>query len=435
VYLIKITQNLGECFKFEQNLVSPESGSYFSKSRQIPIKINSLAKAKTSARDLDYQSMSECFTHRLKWRWAVKSYLLIAIASLSIGLVVGCGDVSFKAKAKKSDGDGGGGGPGPGGCTSNCNPPGDPVTQVFNIPAANNKVDILFVVDNSRSMAIEQANLGDKFNNFISSLNVFDWQIGITTTDMNGTGATQDGKLLTISGTASKILKKNDPNADINFKNTVKRPETGFGDERGIYAAIKALDRNENGLVRSGSTLAVVVLADEDERSIACLPGDSRIECQAGGAYATYTMESGKDYAVDLINKVKSKYGASKTFSVHPIIIRPGDESCRTIQNNQSGVTGHFGTVYAEAANETGGMIGSVCSSNWGAQLQDIGNVIIETRDSLTFPCTLFSAEVLTYPTGYTPANGFPYFNGNKLFFSPALQSGQSVTVRYRCVS
>src|SRR4051812_4792872 len=51
------------------------------------------------------------------------------------------------------------------------------------------KVDILFVDDNSKSMAPEQQKMSERFSTFIQSLAGVDWQIAITTTDIALNGA------------------------------------------------------------------------------------------------------------------------------------------------------------------------------------------------------------------------------------------------------
>src|SRR4051794_20894940 len=61
------------------------------------------------------------------------------------------------------------------------------------------KTDILFVVDNSLSMAPEQKLLADGFHGFAQTLAGVDWQIGVTTTDTTSTG--MGGKLVKFSGT------------------------------------------------------------------------------------------------------------------------------------------------------------------------------------------------------------------------------------------
>lgn len=73
-----------------------------------------------------------------------------------------------------------------------------------------------------------------------------------------------------------------------------------------------------------------------------------------------------------------------------------------------------------------------------GAQLSNIGNVIVEMRDSITLKCVPTSAGVEFIST--TPSNllanqdpGYPYTNGNKVFFRPGLPPGSALTARFTC--
>ena len=61
----------------------------------------------------------------------------------------------------------------------------------YQVCSGNEKVDILFVDDNSASMYTEQTKMGDKFPDFADALSGLDFQIGITTTDL-----AQGGSLL-----------------------------------------------------------------------------------------------------------------------------------------------------------------------------------------------------------------------------------------------
>lgn len=317
-----------------------------------------------------------------------------------------------------------------------------------------NKVDILFVDDNSGSMQPEQQQLGSRFGAFINTLSGIDWRVGITTTDMseiNTSNATKGGKLLSFAngGINSFFLApsmgsyNNLQNA---FVNTIVRPEVGWGDERGIYAAKKLLERsrnggtNENGFIRDNPAdefsphLAVVILADEDERSdggVAQIPTYNPATGTGMNPYITPSMESGNDYPQDLINYVTSAWGHRKSLTVHSIIVKPGDSSCLNTQRSQPGGTAHYGNNYAQLTAMTGGVLGSVCDYDYTGQLQAIGQVTQNTLSSVTIACTPIAGTLQVI--GVAPGQWTS--SGNKVFFNPVLTPGTTVRLIYDCVA
>ncbi len=111
---------------------------------------------------------------------------VVAIAVL-LALLAGCGDVQFATEqSSKSEGPtddlyrqvcanplmGG----------ADCTIPVVPKSESF-VMHLTNKVDVLFVVDSSGSMANERAALGSRLANFTSGLVGLDWQICVTSTD------------------------------------------------------------------------------------------------------------------------------------------------------------------------------------------------------------------------------------------------------------
>ena len=71
------------------------------------------------------------------------------------------------------------------------------VTQRFEQDQNANKVDILIVNDNSASMDAEQKKMGTRFGSFVSAFNGIDYQIAMTTTDLDSTKWAQSGKIMT----------------------------------------------------------------------------------------------------------------------------------------------------------------------------------------------------------------------------------------------
>ena len=175
----------------------------------------------------------------------------------------------------------------------------------------NRDVDILFVIDNSASMADKQQNLKDNFPNFINVLNTIqgglpDVHIGVINSDVgtkgeddaapgtavgmvgsggcaNTGGATGGGNLVVngapVTGTFLSDIKLGDGSRQKNYTGdlaTVFSQMAGVGDggcgfEQHLHAMRRALDNNpvNAGFLRPDAFLAVIFLADEDDCSMA----------------------------------------------------------------------------------------------------------------------------------------------------------------------
>lgn len=385
------------------------------------------------------------------------NYILVVLMT---GLMIACSDNAFKSLP-----------------TATCDQanassnqaciPGS-TTNTYSISFHTGDVDILVVNDNSGSMYVEQSKMAQRFPNFISSLSNLYFQIAMITTDVssstngpraaNGNGAFQDGKFLPFSST-EKILKF-DPmaaNASANlsiinskFADTVQRDETlacgdadyapascPSGDERGIYALNLAAARNEGTFFRNGAHLAVIILSDEDERS-------------NGGAYSGVNDLESKDLAETFLSNMQIKY-PTKTISVHSVIIRPNDSACLSAQS-QGSVRGFYGYSYAELSRPDYygrpdlmnfsnlkyeyGHVGSICDTDYGAQLGSIGNAVAAAAEQPEFQlkCSPNANEIsiTTTPSNYTL--NYTIDASNKMIFSN-VPAGVNAKITYKCPS
>lgn len=139
----------------------------------------------------------------------------------------------------------------------------------------NNKVDIVWVIDNSGSMSDEQSALGYNFRSFIDSFveNKSNYQMGITSTDTTGRGSIyeHDGEFLG----SVPVLTSDMDQSDVrnNFIRNVKVGVGGSGSERGLEAASMAINKSSYsasqnyGFVRDDAFLAVIIVSDENDIS------------------------------------------------------------------------------------------------------------------------------------------------------------------------
>ena len=161
------------------------------------------------------------------------------------------------------------------------------------------KVDLLFVIDNSGSMEEEQAALVASFGGFVEGIQANlseaeSYHIGVVTTDAysgNASGCGTLGALVTsTSGTASsnqncepftsggRYLDETEPDLATKFSCIAQVGTSGSGDEiqaqAGYHAVSPAMTMpgacNE-GFIREDALLVVVIISDENDQEI-CLP-------------------------------------------------------------------------------------------------------------------------------------------------------------------
>ncbi|MEO8553852.1 MAG: hypothetical protein ABI678_27955, partial [Kofleriaceae bacterium] len=212
----------------------------------------------------------------------------VILASLGIGLLAGCPDRTISEVS-----------------------PEQGRVEYKDIPSnVNRKIDILFVIDDSSSMADKQTNLKANFPNFINVLNTIqgglpDVHIGVVTSDLGtlgadgmtapGVGGTTGGcngqgkaGALQVYGASTLVTGKyiaDAPGATTAaprvtnytgnladaFKLMASAGANGCGFEQHIEAAKKALQPSNvanAGFLRPEAFLAVIFIADEDDCSM-----------------------------------------------------------------------------------------------------------------------------------------------------------------------
>jgi len=135
------------------------------------------------------------------------------------------------------------------------------VTDNFDQPDVVTAADLLFVVDNSASMAEEQVLLAENFQAFIDVVegSYADFQIGVITTDIDG----DEAGLI-----RGEIMTEDTPDLAAAFLRAIDVGTTGSRDEQGFEAARMALSPAANpGFVRDNAQLNVVFFSDEDDHS------------------------------------------------------------------------------------------------------------------------------------------------------------------------
>ena len=210
-------------------------------------------------------------------------------------------------------------------------PPIDPA------PAPCKKVDVLFVVDNSGSMADNQQSLIASFPGFVDGMKKYlasaeDVHIGVVTSDsyyQNDPACTAIGSLVTKTGgpkssgkrcdpydSGSRFLTTRDPLLKERFACAAQVGAGGSDDERMARALLDAVapkaaapGKCNAGFLRPDSLLVVVMITDEDDVPDAAIeaPGpDVRVDLPRG------------DLVIVVCNLVVSRYG------LHLLAFGPG---------------------------------------------------------------------------------------------------------------
>lgn len=241
--------------------------------------------------------------------------------------------------------------------------------------AERTKIDIVVVVDNSTSMFNDQQNFSREFENFISSIEEADYRIGVITTDVHSEGKENTpgfyGNLDEIGDGGALYISPESSDPDRLFREAIQREETALCHSQGnglcvsphekpINALKLALEKRStvnSGFFRNDAELAVIIITDEDETSY---PTASDI------------VRSG-----DFLRYFDDQFSGSKLLQVFSITILEGDTQClsQQIGETQTG-SAVYGIEVSKLSNLTGGFNVSICSENYGTEIQKISELV-----------------------------------------------------------
>ncbi|MGZ3774119.1 MAG: hypothetical protein ACXVCY_09080 [Pseudobdellovibrionaceae bacterium] len=322
-------------------------------------------------------------------------------------------------------------------------PPSTPVSKTIfsseTVGYGNKQVDFLLVLDDSNSMLPDLKKLAARLSTFVDSLesSKIDWQMCLTTTRgfVQGSSVKWGIPLDWYSyqpyqGTPSYVLKKGTPDLNSIFVSTVNNLTIGgpnSSDERGIKAAHDNFKDSANyNCYRPGAALSVIVISDEDERSVG---GNEKNLKQADGP-DTYQPLEPEDYPQALVTQAHEVFGDDVRFTFNSIIVKPDDKSCESIQDEDTSPS-HPGNMYAETSRLTDGGIGSICDSDFNSSLNSFKNKIVNSMSTLTLQCEP-DLSTLKVKVQDIPLTGFK-LNGKILKFSYALIEGTQIDLSYEC--
>jgi hypothetical protein len=304
------------------------------------------------------------------------------------------------------------------------------------VSESDNKVDILLVLDDSKSMLEDNTKLSQKLESFVKDLTKtgLNWQMCATVTrwqDDNPEKKSYWGLSRIWSnhiGNPAWLVNAGANNLNAIFNDTIQAIGAGWensDDERGIKAAWSHLDNAKfNSCYRADSSLAVILVSDEDVRSI------------GGNASFLYYENELKyleleDQPQNYILKVKQDLGFDKRLTFNSIIVPPADSKCLDLQDTGEKSKSHYGQKYAELSHLTNGTVASICELDYANSLKRIKTSIINSMASVPLECApVGDVKITVTPTmgGFTAQ-----LSNNTLTFNPAIPAGRQVNLNYKC--
>lgn len=223
------------------------------------------------------------------------------------------------------------------------------------------QVDILWVVDNSNSMQVEQTLLADGFGSFISEIENTgaDFHLGVITTDFDPDDEAR-GQLL---GSPAVITPSDDYLAL--FQERALVGLQGSGKEKGLAAAAYALSPIMTtgvnaGFLRQEANLLVVFVTDEEDCS-----DDGRLGPDADNT-ACYNQQDLLVPVADYVQRFQALKPAKSQVKLSGIV-GPRDAVGLCDETTVPGMR------YIQAAELTGGLTASICEGDWSSILYELG--------------------------------------------------------------
>jgi len=248
-------------------------------------------------------------------------------------------------------------------------------------------IDILWVVDNSGSMASSQQNLAANFNSFIQdfvSLG-YDFRMAVTTSDSwfeqynsnafyssrwrTGNRADLFNPSYAPQGPATNsgvfVMDKNTPSLNSVFTTNVRVGTQGNGDERAFASFRRALSNSANSdFRRNNAYLAIIIVSDEDDFS--------RTDATFSEDYNSNKLIPVSTFVTFLDTFTNSTSQNRKdNYQVSAISIM--DQACLNQLNDSSQ---KIAQRYLQIADITGGSKNSLCAS-FNAVLNNIKNSVL----------------------------------------------------------
>ncbi len=279
----------------------------------------------------------------------------------------------------------------------------------------NNKVDILWIVDNTPSMAKHQANLAPRANDFLRGLinKGMDFRIAATTPDLTSTG--ENGAFIG----SPKVI--NPGTADIYnvFSSKIKLPEVDYATEQGLGAMQKAIElrgSTNSGFFRDDAFLVIVVLTNEDDKS----PGPSSDYVNYLNNFKPNTKDGEKNWILNLIG-----------------VLDANDVNCTTRDRYVEA-----GYEYMDLADYSNGTKSTICTDDFTAALAGVERRIYEIASKFFLDRTpvveTIEVRIGSRLISEDPVNGWTYNaadNSIQLHGTSISRTNEEISINYEPTS
>ncbi len=317
-------------------------------------------------------------------------------------------------------------------------------------------VDILWVIDNSGSMATSQNLLAANFPSFINKLmsTNFDFRMAVVTTDAYkgvapyGTDETmarfRDGARdyypndgyndATSSG--HFIIDRNTPNINSVFQTNVLQGIYGGGDERGLQSMEVALLNAHNAarpFPRAGAMLVVIHLTDEEDFSWDGTANIQEVVDPSNGMIVNNTISDPRLHPIsrylDVLNTVTNSTVDKKNYMVSTIGIF--DNACLAALTTPTFNGRRIAERYAQLTAATGGIQASLCD-NFDNIMSNISDSILQFSTKFYLNRLPLAETIRVYVEGsLVPAAGWSYNAAeNSISFNVGYIPAQGADIR-----
>jgi len=366
--------------------------------------------------------------------------------------------------------------------------PKDAVTKCQQTAIVPSTTDILFVIDDSGSMAREQDELATSFRSFIDRLSQSPakgaFQIGVTNTSVDWpvfTDATRTastvraaydsgapsagvpypagalvaidpatpGKILydatTKRFTGTRILAASSPTLVADFVANARVGTSGAGKEQGLRAMQLALtdritDGTNAGFLRPGARLAVVIVSDEDDCSDPANP-PAIVYPATGDACHTDAERAKLPPVSDFVTALEGTLGGEKRDVVVAVIAGIDPLTNQAVQPACNGA-GSAAKRYLTLVNAFGAeaLADDVCLADFSATLGRIANLIGQQvtlsqapADPRLLAVSVARADGSTTPCTVAQAESAAVTSADAVFAPASGARAPTVSLQNRC--
>ena len=234
-----------------------------------------------------------------------------------------------------------------------------PATQADTYVQSKGKVDILFVMSNAGSMALERVALAGNFQDFFNILvsEQADFRVGVISTDQD------NGAILVGTDGGTPIIDNTTANASQIFLQNVTMPPGRVSWVQALNMMQLALSGVNPGFLRDDAALAIIAVSNSDDESFGGVP-----------------------YFARYLKGVKQQgYENWTTFSTIAGDLPSGCEPAN--QSQFYGSEASPAPRLIQMAHTTGGVVGSICDPSFETTLASIAGALNTLRR--TFPLSI----------------------------------------------